>query len=177
MYKICRNQLLNSNSRQLLLNRSIFSNTDQNSNSYDVIVIGGGHAGCEAAHAASRMSARTLLLTHKVESIGQCSCNPSFGGIGKGHLMREIDALDGLCGRIADKAGTHFKILNKRRGPAVWVNIEKSFQKLREFKFILVSPLNLASTNSFKVTFEGCQESRIGLKFCENVWTYDGVSQ
>ncbi|RNA09104.1 MTO1 mitochondrial [Brachionus plicatilis] len=89
---------------------------------YDVIVIGGGHAGCEAAHAAARMNSKTLLLTHKLETIGQMSCNPSFGGIGKGHLMREIDALDGLCARICDISGTHYKILNKRKGPAVWGN-------------------------------------------------------
>jgi tRNA uridine 5-carboxymethylaminomethyl modification enzyme len=67
---------------------------------YDVIVIGGGHAGCEAAHAAARMNTKTLLLTHKIESIGQMSCNPSFGGIGKGNLMREIDSLDGICAKI-----------------------------------------------------------------------------
>lgn len=106
------------------------------------MVIGGGHAGSEACTGAARSGARTALITPKLDNIGVCSCNPSFGGIGKGTMIREIDALDGVAGRIIDKAGTSFKVLNKKKGPAVWVG------KHVQLHWIAKKSLRKATTNT-----------------------------
>ncbi|MEL0150339.1 MAG: tRNA uridine-5-carboxymethylaminomethyl(34) synthesis enzyme MnmG [Rhodobiaceae bacterium] len=139
---------------------------------YDVIVIGGGHAGCEAAAAAARYGAATLLVTHRLETIGEMSCNPAIGGVGKGHLVREIDALDGLMGRVADAAGIQFRLLNRRKGPAVHGPRTQADRKLyRE-----AMQAAIAATDNLDVLAQPVDDVLIEDGRCVGIVTADGAA-
>ena len=127
---------------------------------FDVAVIGGGHAGCEAAAASARLGVNTALFTHKIESIGEMSCNPAIGGLGKGHLVREIDALDGVMGDVADKSGIQFRLLNRSRGPAVRGPRTQSdrsiYKKIMQEKLLNYCNLSVYSDTVIEFIFEKC---------------------
>jgi len=129
----------------------------KNDLSFDVVVIGGGHAGCEAAAASARLGVNTALFTHKIETIGEMSCNPAIGGLGKGHLVREIDALDGVMGDVADKSGIQFRLLNRSRGPAVrgprTQSDRKLYRKFMQEKLINYCNLSIFSDPVIKFIF------------------------
>ena len=145
---------------------------------FDVVVIGGGHAGCEAAAAAARMGVNTALYTHKIETIGEMSCNPAIGGLGKGHLVREIDALDGVMGVVADKSGIQFRLLNRSRGPAVRGPRTQSDRSLyrKYMQKILLNYCNLSVFSDPVINFIFEKKSIIGFEtqsgkkiFCSKV--------
>jgi len=130
---------------------------------FDVVVIGGGHAGCEAAAASARLGVNTALFTHNKNTIGEMSCNPAIGGLGKGHLVREIDALDGVMGEVADKSGIQFRLLNRSRGPAVRGPRTQSdrslYRKYMQEKLVNYCNLSIFSDPVVKFIFENNQIS------------------
>ena len=138
--------------------------------SFDVIVIGGGHAGCEAASASARMGAKTALVTHRVATIGEMSCNPAIGGLGKGHLVREIDALDGLMARVADAAGIQFRVLNRSKGPAVQGPRAQADRKL----YRLAMQAAIAATPNLSVIEAAVEDLIIDHGMVAGVVTADG---
>ncbi|MCB1422950.1 MAG: tRNA uridine-5-carboxymethylaminomethyl(34) synthesis enzyme MnmG [Nitratireductor sp.] len=137
---------------------------------YDVIVIGGGHAGCEAAAASARMGARTALVTHRADTIGVMSCNPAIGGLGKGHLVREIDAMDGVMGRVADQAGIQFRLLNRRKGPAVRGPRAQADRKL----YRLAMQAKLAEQENLEIIEGGVGDLIVDEGFVRGVVCEDG---
>ena len=144
-------------------------------NHYDVIVIGGGHAGTESAYAASNMKAKTLLLTHQIATIGQMSCNPAFGGIGKGQLIREIDALNGICGQACDASGIHYKYLNRKKGPAVWgprAQIDRKLYKQHIHKALFGKPYLSIEEEAIEDLI--IEKSKDGTLCCKGVINKDG---
>ena len=143
----------------------------ENDLSFDVVVIGGGHAGCEAAAASARLGVNTALFTHKKETIGEMSCNPAIGGLGKGHLVREIDALDGVMGEVADKSGIQFRLLNRSRGPAVRGPRTQSdrslYRKYMQEKLANYCNLRIFSDPVIKFIFD--KKNLAGARFKEGV--------
>lgn len=152
-----------TSSQSTSVRTSFYSSTQ---NKYDVCVIGGGHAGCEAATGAARAGARSLLLTQKIDTIGELSCNPSVGGVGKGTLVREVDALDGVIGRVADKAGIHFRMLNSSKGSAVWgprAQVDRELYREHMQDIILNYPnLDVRSASVFDLEFDHSTSSTSG---------------
>jgi len=151
---------------------------------YDVIVIGAGHAGCEAAHACARMGLKTALITMNLDLIAQMSCNPAIGGIAKGHLVREVDALGGIMGQVADAVGIQFRLLNTSRGPAVWsprAQMDKKQYRVRMRQTLEgVENLRIVQAEVAEIEYEPVDEGRrracaacaflMGAAFAQKPW-------